>query len=191
MNNPHSTLIENAMVIATNPTAAIPKGIPGKLFVIPFVFALIVLCVLMIAVAFRFQSIMVRLEVSRSLWPAASQELGPRYKRINESILGALKGDAKEMDLASSMREFNGSTQFDRQANASMVIENQITRALKGLDHSDAPMFDADLRLPGISKLIDAERRRRESQSDFIGWLTVRALRLKLPNIYDPQATNQ
>ncbi len=179
------------MVFASNPTAVIPKGIPGKLFVIPFVFALTVLCVLMIAVAIRFQSIMARLEESRSLWPAASQELRPRYDQIHSFILGAQLGETMDLDWAESKREFNGSTQFDRQSIASMVIENQITQALRDSDQSQSLSVKTQWKSPGVSKLIEAERRRRDSQSGFIGWLTVRALRLKLPDIYDPESKNK
>ena len=172
-------------------TTNVPKGIPGKLFAIPFVILLVLLCLLMIAVAIRFQTIMARLEESRSLWPEASQDLVPRYAQIDEPFLASLSGESKNIDWASSKKEFQVSSQFDRQASASMVIENQIAKAIPASNPSDSSQFVSKLNSPGVAKLIEAERRRKVAQEDFIGWLTVRALRLKLPNIYDPAATNQ
>ena len=163
-----------------------PSGIPGRLFVIPFVLVLTILGVLMFSVAVRFQSIMARLEEARSLWPNGSQELETRYDSIKDSLIhsGASETVRNEWDVA--RQEFNLSSLFDRQSIASVALERQIfkTRTASERNSSD---FD----LPGISKLIEAESRRKKSQEDMIGWLTVQGLRLKLPPIYDPRTNEQ
>ncbi len=179
------------MPLVNQQTTTVQKGIPGKLFVVPFVVMLVLLCGLMIAVAIRFQTIMARLEESRSLWPEASKELAPRYAKIDETFMSGLTGEAKGIDWIGSKEQFRGSTLFDRQASASLAIENQIAKANRGSQPSEGVPAASDLKSPGIANLVDAERRRKIAQGDFIGWLTIRALRLKLPDIYDPTASNQ
>ena len=134
----------------------------------------------------RFQTIMARLEESRSLWPTASQELGPRYEQLTEAIEASTMDQALKEGWTNNRKEFNGSSQFDRQSAASLMIENQIRRNFKKSERDDS-----DFTSPGISKLIEAESRRKKTQDDIIGWLTVQGLRLKLPPIYDPLANNQ
>ena len=162
-----------------------PSGIPGRLFVLPFVSVLVVLGTLMFAVAVRFQTIMARLEVVRSEWPRASQELGQRYDRFNDSFAASTVAEAIKENWTNNRREFKVSSQFDRQSVASLAIERQIRQSLEGSLRSES-----DFELPGISKLIEAESRRKKSQDDILGWLTVQGLRLKLPPIYAPQANN-
>ena len=162
-----------------------PGGIPGRLFVLPFVSVLVVLGTLMFAVAVRFQTIMARLEVVRSDWPKASQELGQRYDRFNDSFAASNVSQAIKEDWTNNKREFKVSSQFDRQSAVSLVIEKQIRQSL-----DDFHWGESDFELPGITKLMEAESRRKKSQNDILGWLTVQALRLKLPPIYNPLANN-
>ena len=162
-----------------------PGGIPGRLFVLPFVSVTVVLGVLMFAIAVRFQTIMTRLEVVRSQWPMASQELGQRYDRFNDSFAASTVAEAIKEDWTNNRREFKVSSQFDRQSVASLAIEKQIRQSLE-----DSQRSASDFGLPGISKLMEAEGRRKKSQDDTLGWLTVQGLRLKLPPIYNPLANN-
>jgi hypothetical protein len=163
-----------------------PGGIPGKWFVLPFVASLVLLGGLTFAMARRFQTIIARLEESRSLWPAASLELGPRYDQLNESINASKMDPAFTQGWTNNRKEFKVSSQFDRQSAASLTIENQIRQNFK-----ESERDDSDFKSPGISKLIESEGRRKKAQDDIIGWLTVQGLRLKLPPIYDPLAKNQ
>lgn len=158
-----------------------PVGLPGRLFVVPFVVVLVLLGVVLFAVAARFQTIMAQLEEARSLWPNASAELGMRYDRLNELFEVGSIGDAAHEDWTINQREFRASSQFDRQSSVSLLIENQIRQSLK-----DFQRADSDFEMPGILKLREVERRRKKSQHDITGWLTVQGLRLKLPPIYDP-----
>lgn len=163
-----------------------PGGIPGKWFVLPFVVALVVLGGVTFAMARRFQTIMARLEESRSLWPTASQKLGQRYEQLTKSMDTSTMEQALKEGWTNNRKEFNVSSQFDRQSAASLTIENQIRRNFKESERNES-----DFKSPGISKLIQAESRRKKAQDDIIGWLTVQGLRLKLPPIYDPLANNQ
>jgi len=135
----------------------------------------------MFSVAMRFQTIMTRLEESRSLWPNATQELESRYERINVSLIKANVGLAVKEEWESGRKAFLVSGLFDRQSTASISLERQIAKSLSGPEQNLS-----DFELPGISKLIEAEQRRRVSQDDMIGRLTVQSLRLKLPSIYGP-----
>jgi hypothetical protein len=162
-----------------------PSGISGRLFVVPFVLVTVVLGVLMFSVAMRFQTIMTRLEEVRTLWPAASQELEPRYERINQNLLSSNVAKEVKAEWESARKTFQGSSLFDRQSAVSISLERQIAKSQLASDRNLS-----DFELPGLSKLIEAERRRRSSQDDMIGWLTVQSLRLKLPSIYDPLANN-
>ena len=162
-----------------------PLGIPGRFFVFPFVLVTVALGVLMFSVAMRFQTIMARLEEVRSLWPNASQELEPRYKRISDNLMSSNVAPAVKEEWESGLQAFHLSGLFDRQSAASIALERQIEKALSVSERSPS-----DFNLPGISKLLQAEQRRRASQDDMIGWLTVQSLRLKLPLIYDPSVSN-
>ena len=168
------------------PKSKHPGGISGRLFVLPFVGVLVFLGFLTFSMAVRFQSIMARLEEVRSVWPIASVELSQRYDRLNETFAGSNVGKTIIAEWESKRREFKVSSQFDRQSAASLVIENQIVRSLEGNQRSIS-----DFELPGISKLLEAENRRRTAQNGIIGWLTVQGLRLKLPPIYEPLSNNR
>ena len=161
------------------------SGIPGRLFVVPFVLVTVALGGLMFSVAMRFQTIMARLEEVRSLWPNASQELGQRYERINEALVRSNGASTKE-EWESVRQAFYFSNLFDRQSAVSIAVEQQIAKSLSAPDRNLS-----DFELPGISKLMDAEQRRKNSQNDLIGRLTVQSLRLQLPSIYEPLAKHR
>ena len=152
---------------------------------VPFVLVTVVLGGLMFSVAMRFQTIMARLEEVRSLWPNASEELGQRYERINEALVRSNGASTKE-EWESVRQAFYFSNLFDRQSAVSIAVEQQIAKSLSAPDRNLS-----DFELPGISKLLDAEQRRKISQDDLIGRLTVQSLRLQLPSIYEPLAKHR
>lgn len=168
-----------------------PASISGKAFALPFVVVLIFLVYLMFAVAVRFQTIMARLEEVRSLWPNASKELVPRYERLNGFVANASVSESVKKEWEADWQEFGMSSQFDRQSVASLQIESLLEMAALDLRNDDAANSGSDFSSPGISKLIEAESRRKIAQNGAIGWLTVQGLRLKLPPIYEPLAKNQ
>ena len=167
-----------------------PSSISGKAFALPFVVVLVFLCYLMFAVAVRFQTIMARLEEVRSLWPNASRELVPRYDRLNDFFKHAEIPESVKKEWESNRQEFGVSSQFDRQSVASSQIENQFGIAATGSSSDDLASTSSEFALPGISKLIEAESRRKVAQNGAIGWLTIQGLRLKLPPIYEPLNKN-
>ena len=165
-----------------------PARISGKAFALPFIVVLIFLVYLMFAVAVRFQTIMARLEEVRSLWPNASKELVPRYERLNGFVANASVSESVKKEWEADWQEFGMSSQFDRQSVASLQIESQLKMAALDLIKDAAASNGSDFSSPGISKLIEAESRRKSAQNGAIGWLTVQGLRLKLPPIYEPLA---
>jgi hypothetical protein len=138
----------------------------------------------MFAVGARFQTIMSRLEEVRSLWPKASQKLRVRYDSASSS---AGESDAKlatDESWGELKRKFEATSQFDHQSEASTEIENQIAKRLgKSWNQSD---FED----PAVAKLLSADQKRKQVQSDAIGWLTIKSLRLKLPPIFEPGASS-
>jgi hypothetical protein len=163
------------------PIAKQTRGIPGRVFVLTFVVALIVIGSLTFAVGRRFQTIMDRLEVVRSLWPNASQELRGRYD-LAISTFDDLKTSESERSEVSRLRaEFELTSQFDRQSVAAAQLEEKIASAV-GKDAWNSKDFER----PALSKLIDADQQRKQVQDGMIGWLTINGLRLKLPPIFDP-----
>ena len=83
------------------------------------------------------------------------------------------------------------SSQFDRQSIASLKIERQVKIVASDSISDESAGSRSDFSLPGISKLIEAESRRRSEQNGAIGWLTIQGLRLKLPPIYEPLAKHR
>jgi len=168
-----------------------PGSISGKAFALPFVVILVFLCYLMFAIAVRFQTIMARLEEVRSLWPNASRELVPRYERLNHFFADAAIPESVKKEWESNLQEFGVSSQFDRQSVASLQIENQLGIVANSSSSDDSARTSSEFALPGISKLIEAESRRKIAQKGAIGWLTIQGLRLKLPPIYEPRNNKQ
>ena len=129
---------------------------------------------------------MARLEEVRSLWPNASKELVPRYDRLNEFFTDTAIPESVKEEWVSNRKEFGASSQFDRQSVASSQIEKQFKIAVTGSSIEDSANASSEFALPGMSKLIEAESRRKVAQNGAIGWLTIQGLRLKLPPIYEP-----
>lgn len=165
-----------------------PVGISGKAFALPFIVVLVFLVYLMFAVAVRFQTIMARLEEVRSLWPNASKELAPRYERLSGIVANASIPESVKKEWETDCQEFRMSSQFDRQSIASLKIERQVKIVASDSISDESAGSRSDFSLPGISKLIEAESRRKSAQNGAIGWLTIQGLRLKLPPIYEPLA---
>jgi len=166
---------------AANPNAKQTRGIPGRVFVLVFVVALIIIGSLTFAVGRRFQTIMDRLEVVRSLWPNASQELRQRYDLAISTFDDLKTSDSERSEISRLREEFELTSQFDRQSVAAAQLEEKIALAV-----GDEAWNLKDFERPALSKLIDADQQRKQVQDGIIGWLTISGLRLKLPPIFDP-----
>lgn len=164
------------------PNAKQTRGIPGRVFVLIFVVALMIIGSLTFAVGRRFQTIMDRLEVVRSLWPNASQELRRRYDLAITTFDDLKTSDSERSDISRLRAEFELTSQFDRQSVAAAQLEGKIALAV-GNDAWNLKDFER----PALSKLIDADQQRKQVQDGMIGWLTISGLRLKLPPIFDPR----
>jgi hypothetical protein len=160
------------------------RGIPGRVFVWVFVVALIIIGSLTFAVGRRFQTIMDRLEVVRSLWPNASQELNQRYALAITALEDLKTSASARSEIAQLRTEFELTSQFDRQSVAAAQLEEKL-----GIAVGNSSWNREDFERPALSKLINADRQRKRVQDGMIGWLTIRGLRLKLPPIFDPLPT--
>ena len=154
-----------------------PRGIPGKWFAVSFVTLLTVLGGVTFAIAMRFQSIMSRVEESRSLWPNASQELASRYSSIDQRL--ATSPESARAAWTKSWQDFQASSLFDRQAVAALELEAHLRGEFAKV------RSEAVSETPSVAKLLDAEHRRSLLQNDTIGWLTIQTLRLRLPPIFE------
>lgn len=157
------------------------RGIPGRVFVLCFVPVLVLIGATTFGIGYRFQVIMNRLELVRSLWPNASVELKDRYDRLSRSLEDSEVKPAKLAELAKFRSQFDQASQFDAQSVAASTIELAIPSLTENLNWSPQ---DADL--PALNKLLESDRERAIVQNDTLGWLTIRSLRLKLPPIFAP-----
>ena len=167
--------------VVLNPIPKRSRGIPGRVFVLVFVPLLVVVGSLFFAVGARFQTIMNRLEVVRSLWPNASHELISRYDRLATALDERKSTDQEKEQIKSLRAKFNLSSQFDRQSISALAMEKEIA-ALTDPSQWNNSDFDG----PALSKLIAADQQRKKVQNGMIGWLTIQGLRLKLPPIFEP-----
>ena len=153
------------------------RGIPGRLFVIPFAILLVFLLWLVFSMAVRFQTIMSQLETTRAAWPAASNVFTARYATIDAAKQQPEEWKAQFEDLR---KQFLSSTQFDSQ---SQVIKKLEAGLLKHRENV-AGLVDVDPHLPELAKVRELEQKRLALQSDFVGKCTVAGLRLKLPPVF-------
>jgi hypothetical protein len=156
---------------------AVRRGIPGRLFVIPFSLVLAFLLWLVFSMAVRFQTIMTQLETTRTAWPAASNLFSARYAAIDAA--GQQPDEWKEQFL-DLRKQFLASTQFDSQSQVIKKMEELIVQ--HGASLPNAVVLDPHQ--PELSKVREHETRRLSLQSDFVGKCTVAGLRLKLPPVF-------
>ncbi|MFN9642744.1 MAG: hypothetical protein ACK56W_22370 [Pirellula sp.] len=154
-----------------------PRGIPGRLFVIPFSFVLAFLLWLVFSMAVRFQTIMTQLETTRAAWPAASNLFSARYAAID--AVGQQPEEWKEQFL-DLRKQFLASTQFDSQSQVINRLEELIAKHREHVPN----IGDLDSLQPELAKVRQLEKQRQTLQSDFVGKCTISGLRLKLPPVF-------
>lgn len=154
-----------------------PRGIPGRLFVIPFGLVLAFLLWLVFSMAVRFQTIMRQLETTRAAWPAASNLFSARYAAIDAAVQQPDEWEKQFLDLR---KQFLASTQFDSQ---SQVI-NRLEELLAKNREQVPDIGELDSLQPELAKVRQLEEQRQTLQSDFVGKCTVSGLRLKLPPVF-------
>ena len=158
------------------------RGISGRVFVFCFVPVLVFLSLLTFGIGYRFQVIMNRLETVRSLWPNASQELKNRYDRLSQELNDSGVEQQKLSELTTCRARFDQTSQFDTQSMAATSLEQVIPSLTKQSSWSPK-----DFEQEGLTKLVESETERGRLQGDWLGWLTVKGLRLKLPPIFAPK----
>ena len=155
----------------------LPRGIPGRLFFIPFSLVLAFLLWLVFSMAVRFQTIMTQLETTRAAWPAASSLFTSRYAAIDESWQQSEEWKQRFSELR---KQFLSSTQFDSQSLAIKRLEELLAQDRGGLPN----VGKLDSLRPELAKVQKLEEQRQRLQSDFVGKCTVAGLRLKLPPVF-------
>ncbi len=169
----------NATYPVSPPKAGTGWTIPGKAFVGPFLVLLVVTLAVTLSISLQFQAIMQRLDLARSVWPAASTELSRRYADI-DSVMGR-DGNGWSEESTQQWRQayaaFRETSQYDRQLPHAAQLEDLIAAQSSA---TATPLPDA----PAIDALRAAEVRRLDAQTSWIGRCTIFALRLKLPNTF-------
>jgi hypothetical protein len=174
--------MERSSALPASPPAAAAPGwtLRGRYFVGPFLVVLLLLLGAILSIAFRFQSIMQRLDSARTVWPAASSELAGRYAAIDARL--AADPQVEESGWTKTWRSeyaaFGDTSQYDRQAQHASRLEALIA------SHNLAGAMPQG---PEIQRWLQAEEARRQAQGGLLGRTTVEALRLQLPMTFDPR----
>lgn len=164
------------MALTERPTPSLPLkiSIPGKVFAIGFGALTLVLLLLMLGVAFRFQAIMSQMDRVRDAWPPAVETLNARNALVLEHLrTGDAKGLEEFEQLLASSRQ---SSLFEDQSPYMYQLE-KIVQDKANEVQGVVPISEVDQ----ISSLQVLEKQRREMQSDWLGATCVFLLRLKLP----------
>ncbi len=163
--------------------ARIPGAISGRWFAVGFGIVLMLGVVIGFSVVVRFQKIMTTLDEVRRLWPNASAMLEDRYHQVDlllENSEAALtRGsslNSKEWHRIRS--EFKATTLYDVQVRLIPELETLAAEQLKTVSKSRA----LDPNRKSIADFEQADRHLEALQSDFIGWLCIRLLLLKIPD---------
>jgi hypothetical protein len=165
------------MVMESGNQKAPPRGIPGRLFVIPFSLVLAFLLWLVFSMAVRFQTIMTQLETTRAAWPAASNLFSARYTAIDAE---SQKPDEWKEQFLDLRKQFLASTQFDSQSQVIHRLEELLAKHREQVPN----IGELDSLQPELAKVRQLEEQRQTLQSDFVGKCTVSGLRLKLPPVF-------
>ena len=91
--------------------------IPGKIAVVAFSALLVLGLISVVAIGLQFQTIMNRLDASRSAWPEASKELAQRFDQAEQYLASVdyLGNSPTLLDWRYHYSQFSESRQFDRQ----------------------------------------------------------------------------
>lgn len=166
-----------------------PHGlsIRGRYFVAPFVVVLLILLAITLSIALQFQTIMRRLDESRTLWPAASAELSQRFADFDKAVNSGSSGSDSTVtpighpsDWNAEYAAFRETTQYDRQCPHAIFLERFLRERSSELTPSASPFPHSE----AIDRFLQSERRRIEAQTSIVGRWTIFSLRLKLPEAF-------
>ncbi|MCE2752064.1 MAG: hypothetical protein LW720_09260 [Pirellula sp.] len=162
--------------------------IPGKIAVVAFSIILVLGLISVLAIGLQFQTIMNRLDASRSAWPEASKELAQRFDQAEQYLASVdyLGNSPTLMDWRYHYSQFSESRQFDRQVMPATKLEDMLEALLSQRSLPPTAPITAIKAGSGLLNLLEKEQLRKSSEQGFLGTWTKALLRLKTPPYFEP-----
>lgn len=162
--------------------------IPGKIAVVAFSTILVLGLISVLAIGLQFQTIMNRLDASRSAWPEASKELAQRFNQAEQflSSVDYMGNSPTLMDWRYHYAQFAESRQFDRQVMSATKLEEMLEALLSQRSLPPTAPIAAIKPGSGLLNLLEKEQLRKSSEQGTLGIWTKTLLRLKTPPYFEP-----
>ena len=162
--------------------------IPGKIAVVAFSTILVLGLISVLAIGLQFQTIMNRLDASRSAWPEASKELAQRFNQAEQflSSVDYMGNSPTLMDWRYHYVQFAESRQFDRQVIPATKLEDMLEALLSQRSLPPTAPITAIKPGSGLLNLLEKEQLRKSSEQGTLGTWTKAMLRLKTPPYFEP-----
>ena len=162
--------------------------IPGKIAVVAFSTILVLGLISVLAIGLQFQTIMNRLDASRSAWPEASKELAQRFNQAEQflSSVDYMGNSPTLMDWRYHYAQFAESRQFDRQVIPATKLEDMLEALLSQRSLPPTAPIAAIKPGSGLLNLLEKEQLRKSSEQGTLGTWTKALLRLKTPPYFEP-----
>ena len=162
--------------------------IPGKIAVVAFSTILVLGLISVLAIGLQFQTIMNRLDASRSAWPEASKELAQRFNQAEQflSSVDYMGNSPTLMDWRYHYAQFAESRQFDRQVMSATKLEEMLEALLSQKSLPEDAPITAIKAGSGLLNLLEKEQLRKSSEQGTLGIWTKALLRLKTPPYFEP-----
>ena len=162
--------------------------IPGKIAVVAFSIILILGLISVLAIGLQFQTIMNRLDASRSAWPEASKELSQRFDQAEQYLASVdyMGNSPTLMDWRYHYAQFAESRQFDRQVMSATKLEEMLEALLSQQSLPPTAPIAAIKPGSGLLNLLEKEQLRKSSEQGTLGTWTKALLRLKTPPYFEP-----
>lgn len=162
--------------------------IPGKIAVVAFSIILVLGLISVLAIGLQFQTIMNRLDASRSAWPEASKELAQRFDQAEQYLASVdyLGNSQTLMDWRYHYSQFSESRQFDRQVVPATKLEDMLEALLSQRSLPPTAPITSIKAGSGLLNLLEKEQLRKSSEQGFLGTWTKALLRLKTPPYFEP-----
>ena len=162
--------------------------IPGKIAVVAFSTILVLGLISVLAIGLQFQTIMNRLDASRSAWPEASKELAQRFNQAEQflSSVDYMGNSPTLMDWRYHYAQFAESRQFDRQVASATKLEEMLEALLSQKSLPEDAPITAIKAGSGLLNLLEKEQLRKSSEQGILGTWTKAMLRLKTPPYFEP-----
>jgi hypothetical protein len=162
--------------------------IPGKIAVVAFSIILVLGLISVLAIGLQFQTIMNRLDASRSAWPEASKELAQRFDQAEQYLASVdyLGNSPTLLDWRYHYSQFSESRQFDRQVVPATKLEDMLEALLSQRSLPPTAPITSIKAGSGLLNLLEREQLRKSSEQGFLGTWTKALLRLKTPPYFEP-----